>query len=215
MSKQIFPLVVIVFSSILLSGCIKKTPTTQSEEYAISGPTEVAEAIQTGKPTHCTMTKGEEVWEYMVDGEMLRVNSKTFETGSSGERITVIGRLINDTKYIYRWDADTKKGSKVIIPSKEEIKAIAEKAKNYPKKSPSAPKFESEADYDNFKNGGYTIDCKVEKIDPEIFVVPTDIKFLDPRDIVPLLPSPDANGQIDQAKVQEIQKQYIDDFKNN
>lgn len=215
MSKQIISLAIIATTSIFLAGCTKKDTNTLVEGQTISSPAQVAEAIQTGKPTHCTMTKGDEVWEYMVDGKMLRVNSKTFETGKSGERITIIGRLINNTKYVYRWDADTKKGSKVAVPSEEESNRIAEQSKDIPKRSPSAPVFESEADYANFKNGGYAIDCKVEKIDPSTFDVPTDIKFLDPKDMIPLLPPPDANGQIDQAKVDEIQKKFVEDFKKN
>ena len=214
MNKKLVPVAVIVLL-LAIGGYYLKTkqsssalPGNQTTKEAVSEAGEFAKAIESGKPTICTMTKGDSSMEYSIKGKSMRMNSTTTLKDDSGASNTTVGHMINDTKYLYIWDDKTKQGSKMVIPTEEETKAMAEKAKDYQKNTPQSPKFESQADYDNLKNEGYIINCKSGSVDDSIFTPPTDVKFIDPSAMMKAIPSPDANGKYDMSKLQDLQKQY-------
>lgn len=183
MSKKLTAFGLIAATSFLLAGCTKPgTPATQSVSKTVSEAAEFADAIKSGKPTVCTMTKDGNTMEYLVSGKKMRVNTTTSRTDDKGVVTTTVGHMINDTAYLYTWDDKTKQGSKMAIPTEEEAKAMADKAKQY---APStAPKLDSEADYQGYKDQGYTIDCKAGSVDDASFTPPSDVKFIDPTQMM-------------------------------
>lgn len=209
MNKQIISLTIIFASSIILAGCTKqKEITTQTESKAVSEAAEFANAMQSGKPTICTMTKDKDTMEYQIKNKMMHMVSKTSVTDDKGIATTIVGHMINDNKFIYTWDDKTKQGAKMAIPTEEEVKDMTEKAKELQDKSPATPKFESEEDYQGLKNEGYVINCKNSSFDDSVFVPPTDVKFIDPTAMMKAIPSPDANGKFDMKELKELQKKY-------
>lgn len=167
--------------------------------------TEFGRAIESGKPTICTMKKGDDTMEYLIKGKLMRMNSTTVATDDSGNSSVSIGHMINDSTYLYIWDDKIKQGSKMTIPTEEDSKELTDKAKDY---QATAPKLETQTDFDNLKNEGYVIDCKSGNVDDSSFVPPTDVKFIDPTAMMNALPVQDENGKFDMSQIEEIQKQY-------
>jgi hypothetical protein len=209
MNKTIASLSIVALSSLLLAGCTKPgTPTTQTPAKTVSEANEFVGAMESGQPTICTMTKGDDLMEYSLKNKLMRMKTKTTTTNDQGVATTTIGHMINDTKYLYIWDDQTKQGSKMAIPTEEETKQMAQDAKKYQEETSSTPKFDSEADYQKLSDEGYTIDCKTSIIDDSVFTPPSNIKFIDPTQMMKAIPSPDAMGNIDMSKLEELQKQY-------
>ena len=209
MNKQIISLTIIFASSIILSGCTKqKEATTQTQSKTVSEATEFANAIQSGKPTICIMTKDKVSMEYQIKNKMMHMVSTTTSTDDKGVATTIVGHMINDNKLVYTWDEKTKQGAKMAIPTEEEVKDMTDKAKELQDETATTPKFESEEDYRGLKNDGYTINCKNSSVDDSVFMPPTDIKFIDPTAMMKAIPSPDANGKFDMTQLEELQKKY-------
>lgn len=210
MNKKLVPVLVLV--ALLATGGYylntKKTDDTMTSNQMMSEANEFAKAMQSGKPAICTMKKGDEVMEYTIKGKSMRMKSTSTVKDDQGNPVVTTGNMINDTKYLYMWDDKTKQGSKMAIPSEEETKAMAEKAKEYQQNTPSAPKLESQADYDNLKNDGYTIDCKSGNVDDSVFVAPSDVKFIDPTEMMKNIPAMGEDGKFDMSKLEELQKKY-------
>ncbi len=210
MNKKLLPLVVII-ALLAIGGYYLKTkqvdgPMTSKE--LVSEANEFASAIESGKPTICTMKKDADSMEYQIKGKAMRMNSTTTMKDNSGKTSTTVAHMINDTKYLYMWDDASKQGSKMAIPSEEETKAMTDKAKEYQQDTEVAPKLETQADYNNFKNEGYSIECKSASVDDSVFVPPTDVKFIDPTKMMNTLPAQGEDGQFDMSQIEELQKQY-------
>lgn len=202
MNKKIASLSLVVLSSIFLAGCTKKGPEaaqTQSSAKNISEATEFAKAIESGKPTICTMTKGDDKMEYLIKGKKMRMNTATSDS---------VGHMINDEKYMYIWDDKTKQGSKMLIPTEEEAKKMEQDVKKYQDQLPKSPKLENESDFKDLEDDGYTVSCKAVSVDDSVFNPPSDVKFIDPTEIMNAIPSPDSMGNIDMSKLEELSKQY-------
>lgn len=206
MNKNIIISIVII---LLIAGGVyamqnKKstTPGTQTTNQTVNEANEFAKAIESGKPTVCTMTKGSDTMEYSIKGKKMRIKTTNAATNDKGVLITTVGNMINDEKYFYTWDDTSKQGSKMsmVIPSASPV-ASTEPIE-------SAPKLDSQEDFDQLKNEGYTINCKAGSIDDSIFTPPSDIKFIDPSEMMKAIPSPDAAGNFDMSQLKELQKQY-------
>lgn len=205
MNKKLVSVALIV---VLLAGggyylSTKKGPSPLTEKKLLSEATQFAKAIESGKPTTCTMTKGTDTMEYLIKGKMMRADIKT----TVNDKL-IVSHMINDTKYFYSWTDGTAQGSKIAIPTEDESNSDVDKDKVDTRNNPSSPKFNSEADYESYKNEGYTINCKPSTEGDSAFVPPTDIKFIDPSEIMKAIPSPGAEGKYDMSKLQELQKQY-------
>jgi len=146
------------------------------------------------------MTKGTDSMEYNLKGKMMAANITATVEGK-----TTTSHMINDQKYLYMWADGQKQGSKMAVPTEEETKAMADKAKDY---ESTAPTLDSEDDYDSFKQEGYTINCKSASFSDSIFTPPTTVEFIDPSAMMKAIPSPDASGQYDMSRLEELQKQY-------
>lgn len=198
--QKIIPVAILV---LLLGGGYyfysqsKSSSPTQSMNKTASKAQEFARAIESGKPTLCVMTKGEEKMEYLIKGKMMRANFTIVAEGKP-----TLSHMINDEKYFYMWSDGQIQGTKMnlLVPSPSPVP-------NAPKDI-EAPKFDSVDDYDKLKNNGYTIDCKGATVTDSDFLPPTDVKFIDPSEIMRAIPSPDANGQIDMKQIEELKKKY-------
>lgn len=174
----------------------------QSAKESVNEASQFANAIESGKPTICTMTKGTNLMEYSIKGKKMRIKTTTTQADDKGTPKTTIAHMVSDEKYFYTWDDTTKQGSKMslAIPSASPTASIAPLE--------TAPKFDSAKDYDTLKNEGYTINCKAGTIDDSVFTPPSDVKFFDPTEMMKAFPSPKADGSFDQKQLEELQKQY-------
>lgn len=211
MNKKIISLSLIVLSSLFLAGCNKKQSESSEKQMLaknVSEATEFSEAIKSGKPTLCTMTKGQDVMEYTLSGKKMRMNSTTAHVDDKGVATTTVGHMINDTAFIYIWDDKTGQGTKMAIPTEAEAKDMADKAKELQKNYSPTPKLDNESDYQDLKDQGYTINCKAGSVDDSVFTPPTTVKFIDPSAMMKAVPTMGEGGKIDMSKIQELQKQY-------
>lgn len=172
-------------------------PKTQTERQAVSEGAEFARAIESGKPTLCTMTKGDDKMEYLIKGKKMVANITT----KIEDKIT-LSHMINDEKYLYMWSDGVKQGTKfnLLVPSPSPLSSAPT--------NPTTPKFDSANDYDQLKNEGYTINCKAGSISDSAFLPPSDVTFIDPSEVMKQLTPQGDNGQFDVSKLQELQQQY-------
>lgn len=168
------------------------TSTPQTASQSMSEAAEFARAIQSGKPTTCTLTKDGNIMEYHIKGKIMAANITTSVEGK-----TVLSHMINDEKYLYMWQEGQKQGSKMAIPTEEEVKSMSDQAKESQK---NAPKLEGESDYQSFKDQGYTIKCQPSSTTPS-FSPPSDVNFIDPSAM--MKQGAGGAGSIDIKKLQE------------
>lgn len=208
MNKKLIPVIIVIALLgiggyfLTLNKSSKNSSGTQTVSQATNEASEFAKAIESGKPTICTMSKGADTMEYSIKGKKMRIKTTNTVVDDKGVAKTTIGNMISDEKYFYTWDDSSKQGSKMslLVPSPSPTSSI----------SPieNAPKLDSQTDYDNLKNEGYTINCKASSIDDAVFIPPSDIKFIDPTEMMKAFPSPKADGTIDMKQIEELQKQY-------
>ncbi len=208
MNNKITSLGLVALSSIFLAGCtLPGSSKPQTVSQAANEAQEFAKAVESGKPTVCTMTKAGDTMQYFIKGKMMKIDTTSNTTDAKGVAITTTGHMISDTKFLYTWDDKTKQGSKMAMPTEEETKKLEEDTKKLQADS-KVPKLESEADFDSYKNEGYTVTCKAGNVDDSLFVPPTDVKFIDPSEMMKAIPSPDAAGNIDMSKLKDFEKQF-------
>lgn len=181
--------------------------TSQSPNQMMNEASEFAKAMESGKPTICTMSKSGDTMEYQIKNKKMRMKTTSVSTAQDGKTSTTVGHMINDTVYLYIWDDDSKQGSKMAIPTEEQTKEMAEKAKEY-QADARVPQFETESDYQAIKEEGYQVDCKSTAIDDSIFTPPTDVKFIDPSSLMQTLPAQGEDGKFDMSQIEEIKKQF-------
>lgn len=177
-------------------------PGSQTSNQSMGEAKEFAAAMQSGKPTTCTIAKDNNTMEYLLKNKKMRANITT-----KVEDKTTTSHMINDLAYLYMWQDGAGQGSKMAIPTEEETKAMADKAKQYQVEN-QTPKLDSEADYDGFKNQGYSINCVTGNIDDSMFTPPTSITFVDPTAMMKQVAPNGTTGKIDMEKLKELQKQY-------
>lgn len=211
MTKQtIISLALITGSALLLGGCsinnVIKTPqSSQAPQSTVNDATKLADAIKSGTPTYCVMTKDSDKMEYWVKGKMFKMDSvKTTTDNPDNKPIVTSSHVISDATYMYSWGEGAKQGVKIKIPTEDEMKQMTVDAKKY---QDSTPKFGDENGYNDLKSQGYTIDCKSTDIADSAFIPPADITFGDPTDMIKAL-APGADGKVDMKKIQELQKKY-------
>jgi hypothetical protein len=208
MNHKITVISLVTLSSLLLAGCTKiGTPTAQTPTGTNSEAIQFADAIKSGKPAVCTLSKDDDKMEYLISGKKMRINATNLSKDDKGGAKTTVSHVINDTAYMYTWSDSTKQGSKISVPTEEEMKATADKAKSYQASSAPAPKLDSEADYQGFKDQGYAIDCKSGSVDDSVFTPPADIKFIDPTEMMKQVTG--GAAAIDYKKLQE---QYSNNY---
>lgn len=172
------------------------TPKSQTVSQTANEAEEFAKAIESGKPTQCTMTNATDKMEYFIKGKKMYINLSNII-----ENKTVLSHIINDEKYFYMWTDGQKQGSKINLLTSPLPNSSAAPEQN-------TPKFESKDDYEKLKNDGYMINCKPSNIDNSAFIPPVDINFIDPSEMMKSFGTPDGEGKFDMSKLEELQKQY-------
>ena len=209
MRKTIISVSLVALSSLLLAGCTKPSLTKdQTPAKTVSEAAEFAKAIESGKPTVCIMTKDQSSMEYQIKGKKMRIKTTTTTKDESGNPITTVGHMINDTTNLYIWDEKSGQGSKMTIPTEEETKKLAEDAKKLETQVPETTKLNNETDFIALKDQGYTVNCQAGSVDDSSFIPPTDIKFIDPAEMMKAIPSPDTAGNLDMSQLEELKKQF-------
>ena len=204
--KKLFP---IAFIAIIAAVALyyfmnnKKTDSPQSVVEQVKEATQWAAAIASGKPTLCTMTKGEDKMDYLINGKKMKA---TMVTTVESKKLT--SYMVKDGKYLYMWEEGKDIGTKMAIPTEEEAKKMADSAKEYTKNMPDTPSFDSESGFDSLKNEGYTIKCDGSSATDADFVPPQTIKFTDLSEMTKAIPSPNASGDYDMKAIEEMAKKY-------
>lgn len=164
-----------------------------ADSSSLNPAAQFSQAITSGKPTVCTVSKGADTMEYFVKGKMLRANI----TSAAG-----ISHMINDTKYFYIWTDGQSQGTKSAVPSEAEMENLKEQAQKY---QGGAPSLNSEADYQSMQQQGYAINCKEGSVQDSDFIPPEGITFQDMSELMNSVPSslPDPTGNVDYKKLQE------------
>jgi hypothetical protein len=208
MSKAVVTTAIIITSSLLLGGCLPKTQAPQSVTDQVSESQKFAEAIKSGQPTLCTITKDGDKIEYLIKGKMFKMNAiTTVKDEETGKETQSQSFMISDSVYMYTWGSDQSQGIKMRIPTDLPAEASAKEgeAKKY---QSSAPDFEDESSYESFAEDGYTINCQETNVLDSDFLVPQGINFIDPTEMMQAVTPQDGSGQIDIQKLQEMAKQY-------
>lgn len=197
MNKKLIPAIVILALlgvGAYLVNAKKSTPgSPQTQSQTMNEASEFAEAMKSGQPTTCTLTKGTDITEYVIKGKKMRANMTTTMEGKATR-----SHMINDEQSLYMWVDGQAQGSKMslLIPSPSPLTPT-------PSEPTTVPKFESEADYKNLQDLGYTINCQSGSVDEAVFTPPTDINFIDPTEMMKQMTAPGTAGQIDYKKLQE------------
>lgn len=209
MKSKLTSLSLVLISSLLLAGCTKQAATTQTPSETQSEATEFARAIESGNPTLCTLTKGNDSIEYLIKGKMFKMTSHitlpSDENIPASSPIPQTAYTVSDSLYFYSWSDQSSQGVKTKIPTPEEIEAMDDEAEP---QATETPEFNSEADYDAFKNQGYTINCVSASVKDSDFLPPTEIKFIDPAEIMKTVVPSEDTGSLDMKKLQEMADQY-------
>jgi len=212
MNKKLVPVIVLVLA--LAAGGyylkMKKSPTSmvldnQTPTQTNSEASEFAKAIQSGNPSKCTMAKGDDNMEYTIKGKLMLMKANTTVKDDAGKSTTMLSNMINDGQYLYMWQDGQKQGTKMTIPTEEEAKEMSDKAKQYQQ---SSPKFEDEADYQGYKDQGYTINCVAGIVEDSAFLPPKDVNFIDPTAMMKEITTPGGNVQINMDKIKQLQEKY-------
>lgn len=172
-----------------------KKSSPQTPQETMNEATEFAKAIESGTPTLCTLTKDNDKMELHIQGKKTAMTTTT-----TTDEKTIVGHMINDGAYIYTWDDATLQGSKMALDTLD--------VKDSPAPAPSAPVFDNADDYGYYQNMGYTINCQKESNNDSFFTPPTNIKFIDPTELMRAIPSPNANGEFDMSKLEELKTKY-------
>lgn len=204
--KKALPIIVVLLL-LSLGGYMylknQKNDAPQSKVEQVKEATQWAAAIASGRPTLCTMTKGEEKMDYLIKGKKMKA---TMVTLVESNKLT--SYMLNDEKYLYMWEDGKNVGTKMTIPTEEETKKMAESAKEYSNNMPDTPSFDSESGFDNLENDGYTIKCDGATASDADFVPPQSVKFTDLSEMTKAIPSPNANGEYDMKAIEEMAKKY-------
>jgi hypothetical protein len=205
MTKKVMIAVVVI---LLIGGAAfaySRRPTTtspaaldsQSTSQTESEATEFAKAIESGRPTVCVMTKGDESMEYRIKGKKMRGNITATAPSESSTNPTTVSHMISDEAYFYTWVDGQKQGTKMslTVPSPT--------ATTVNDSTPNTPDFSDESDYNALRDEGYTINCQAGIVSDADFVPPADVDFQDLSAMIQAIPTPGSNGQIDYQKLQE------------
>lgn len=191
--RKLTSLALIAVSAFTLGGCTKK-PAPQTPSQTVSEAAEFAQAIQSGTPTACVLTKDADTMEFHIQGQKTAMITTTTVNGK-----TTVGHMINDGSYLYTWDESTLQGSKMALDALD---------RDSPAPTPSAPAFDNAEDYGYYQNLGYTIKCQKESSNNASFTPPTTVKFIDPTEFMRAIPSPNANGEFDLKQLEELKNKY-------
>jgi hypothetical protein len=186
MKKIIFPLLIIILSTVLFSACKKtanqaattKEPAQpikeqQQESNGFSGT--VKDLMGLGKSQKCTWTTPEQGSSTVyVDGKKTRVEiiMLAVEDQPTQQMISIA-----DPIWAYSWNPVTKKGIKVNVEEVNEETPETEKFRSLDEDDDDDK--DNDNDYQTMVNQNYEFSCEPWKVDPNMFIPPVDVEFAD------------------------------------
>ena len=188
---------IIIFAVLLLgiAGFLYSRRPSPDNLSNIEETQELAQAVTTGKPMRCLLTREGDTVEYIIKDKNFRMKTTTATTENYA---------VSDSTYLYSWSSASKQGIKMRIPTEEEAKEMQADVEKY---QATAPQFSSEDGYQAYQSQGYTVDCQAFTPSDSDFTPPTDIEFVDPSSMFPSN-VPQVDGTLDMDKLQEMAKDY-------
>ncbi len=180
MKKIVLSSIVLLGSTVLLSACVpglqNQEQTQQSEKEMIKESNELAQAIESGKPTYCQITSddGTENLEYWIKDKKMKMVGQ----GVSGDDEVAqmeMGSMISDGEYIYTWSEGETQGVKFRAMTEEEAQEVAAEAEEYMQDLPDM----GDDFVEEYENKGYRVDCKQQNIADSEFTPPANVQFQD------------------------------------
>lgn len=182
----------LVATSLVLAGCTQTQQQTeqQTQEQAMGEFAQIAQAIQSGKGAHCTITQQiegqEQKMEYWIKGEKMKV---TGLSGANPEQAAQYGEMLSDGEYTYMWGTDNQ-GLKWKIETDD-----MSEDNQY---EPDVPNFEDEQEIENYQNQGYQVQCEQQNLSDDFFTAPAHVQFQSMEMMME-----NAFGQMKQEMIQE------------
>lgn len=209
MSKKIIG---IILALLVIGGAVYAYKNTSNKQVSMSSDdsqsemmanaSKFSEMIASGKPVNCTLTKGDDKIEYLVQGEMFKMTSHI--SPADGEPTPPVGHALSDGTYVYSWSEDSDQGVKMKMQTDEEIADSTQQAQDYENQKP--PTLSSQEDYDTYKNEGYEVNCQTVAESEATFTPPTDINFFDPTEMSKTIMPDGENLNMD--KLKELEEKY-------
>lgn len=180
MKIKMIPLLAIVVSSLVLSGCLKQTNQVmeteqeqeQTGEQGESFNGSLKEMLGLGKKVECSWRfddvegKSSSTGTVWVDGDRSRSEISVKVEGEEGTDMDMIS--ISDGKMNYMWSRGQKTGSKFDIGEMEKLGQEMQQ-ENSQDQNQAQSNWEKMYDYK----------CKAWRVDESKFLVPTDVEFTD------------------------------------
>ena len=179
MKIKMIPLLAIVVSSLVLSGCLKQTNQVmeteqeqeQTGEQGESFNGSLKEMLGLGKKVECSWQfddpegKSSSTGTVWVDGDRSRSEVSVKVEGEEGTDMDMIS--ISDGKMNYMWSRGQKTGSKFDIAEMEKLsqEMKVDQSDNYQN--------QAQSDWEKM----YDYKCKAWRVDESKFLVPTDVEF--------------------------------------
>lgn len=171
-------LLILSASALFLSGCslLPKSfslNSSQSKGDQAKSALRLSNIIANGGTASCTITNIEDkqVTTMAVSGKKMKITGSSVDTqGQKG------GSYLTDGTYVYIWEQGKKEGIKMKLPSEDEAKETADKAKDKADNSDYDPSAYSSQYEDDTK---FNMDCKEGSIPQSEFEPPTDVTFTD------------------------------------
>lgn len=172
---------IVTFSALILSACLKQSssqqvqaPEQQTGQEALQEWQELGTALAEGKAAHCQIlnTETNQTGEYYMKGEKVR-----YELSNPTDPEQA-GSFISDGEWVYSWSEDTKQGMKFAVTDPEE-EAEAMEDQGEAQEESSVPDLTDQSAWDGFEQQGFTVDCNIEEVDDAQFIPPTDVEFVD------------------------------------
>lgn len=181
MKKIIFPILIVIFSTVLFSACKESAnqavqteapaPAIEDQQQKSGGFSgTIKDLISSGKAQKCTWTiPNQGSSTIYVSGERTRIeiDMLVIEDQPAQQMITV-----SDATWAYTWSLNSKEGMKMNI---QEMQAEAKEMEE----SMATDDENDQADYQAMVNQDYQFKCESWKVDSNMFVPPTDVEFAD------------------------------------
>lgn len=174
-------------SFVLLSGTtllacsvpsLTPTPSPEAINQATNETTgnqtaeDLAQAVMTGDEMQCAINnldKGESI-KFLTKDKKMKV-----ATNVNGDEQN--SYMISDTQFLYIWTEGQTTGVKTRVPTEAEIKDLQDTAGE--SQQQSITDFSQEDVQEQYRNQGYTIDCRPGEVNDAEFIPPSNITFQD------------------------------------
>lgn len=152
----------------------------------------LASMLESGKPGVCSINSktGEAQIKYYISGDKFKIEAINTE-----DEKTVTSYIISDGEYQYLWTDLSNQGTKMKLPSQEDLEEMEQEAEEL------ANQYEDEWSFsdiqDDLENDEeqYEVNCKYQNVSANTFDIPTDIEFVEFGDMSNFTFNGDANNE--------------------